>query len=64
MTAVRPAIVALLAYVVYDVFPHNILNWHTGLIAVIVFVPAVLHRHPALLIVLCAAAGILLYARI
>lgn len=30
----------------------------------IVFVPAVLHRHPALLIVLCAAAGILLYARI
>ena len=64
LTAVRPAIVALLAYVVYDVFPHSILNWHTGLIAIVVFVLAVLHWHPALLIVLCAAAGILLYGRV
>lgn len=64
MTAVRPAIVALLALVVYDIFPHSILNWQAGVIAVIVFaLAAFMNWHPALLIVLCAAAGVFLFNR-
>lgn len=63
MTAVRPAIVALLALVVYQLFPHSIKGWDTAIIAVIVFALAILNWHPALLIVISAAAGILLYGR-
>jgi len=63
MTAVRPAIVALMALVVYDIFPHSVKGWDTGVIAVVVFALAVLKFHPALLIVMSAIAGILLYGR-
>ncbi len=64
MTAVRPAIVALLAYVVYSMFPSSVLNWHTALIAVVVLILAIMNWHPALLIVLCAVVGIFLYGRV
>lgn len=63
MTAVRPAIVALMALVVYDIFPHSIKGWDTGIIAVAVFALAILKWHPALLIVMSAVVGILLYSR-
>jgi chromate transporter len=64
MTAVRPAIVALLAFVVYDIFPHSIISWEAGIIAVVVFALAILHWHPALLIVLSAAVGVFLFGRV
>ena len=64
MTAVRPTIVALLAYVIYDIFPHSIMSWETGIIAVLVFALAILQWHPALLIVLSAVVGVLVYGRV
>lgn len=64
MTAVRPAIVALLALVVYEIFPPSVKSWDTGIIAVVVFALAVMNWPPALLIVLSAVAGIFLYGRV
>lgn len=62
LKAVRPAVVALLAMVVYDVFPHSVKSWHTGLIAVVAFAAVVWFKiHPALVILLAALFGILIY---
>jgi chromate transporter len=63
MKAVRPVIVALMALVVWDIFPSSVKGWDTALIAIIALVLFVLKVHPALLIALGAAAGILLYGR-
>jgi chromate transporter len=62
LTAVRPVVVALLAYTVYTVFPKSIKNWHTALIAVVAFVAvAFLNVHPALTILVAAILGLIVY---
>jgi chromate transport protein ChrA len=55
-------VIALLALVVYDIFPSSIVSWHTALIAVIAFcLIAFLNIHPAIVIVLAALLGIVVY---
>jgi chromate transporter len=62
LKAVRPAVVALLAIVVYDMFPHSVTSWHTGLIALATFVIIVYFKlHPALAIAAAALLGVLVY---
>ena len=62
LTAVRPVVVALLAYTVYTVFPKSVPNWHTGLIALVSFiVVAFLNVHPALVILAAAILGLVVY---
>ena len=62
LTAVRPVVVALLAYTAYTVFPKGIKNWHTGLIALVAFgAVAFLNVHPALTILAAAALGLIVY---
>jgi chromate transporter len=62
LTAVRPVVVALLAYTVYTVFDKSILNWHTGLIAVVAFAAVTfLNVHPALTILGAAVLGLVVY---
>jgi chromate transporter len=62
LTAVRPVVVALLAYTAYTVFPKGIKNWHTGLIALVAFVAvAFLNVHPALTILAAALLGLVVY---
>ena len=62
LKAVRPVVIALLALVVYDIFPSSIVSWHTALIAVIAFcLIAFLNIHPAIVIVLAALLGIVMY---
>lgn len=62
LKAVRPAIVALLAVVVYDMFPHSVTSWHTGLIALATFVIIVyFNLHPAFAIAVAALLGVLVY---
>ena len=62
LTAVRPVVVALLAYTVYTVFPKSVKNWHTGLIALVAFAAvAFLNVHPALTILGAAILGLAVY---
>jgi chromate transporter len=62
LTAVRPVVVALLAYTAYTVFPKGIKNWHTGLIALVAFgAVAFLNVHPALTILAAAILGLIVY---
>ena len=62
LTAVRPVVVALLAYTVYTVFPNSIKNWHTGLIAIVAFAAvARFNVHPALTILAAAILGLVVY---
>ena len=62
LTAVRPVVVALLAYTVYTVFPKSIKTWHTGLIGLAAFVAvAFLNVHPALTILAAAVLGLIFY---
>jgi chromate transporter len=62
LTAVRPVVVALLAYTVYTVFPKSVKNWHTGLIALAAFAAvAFLNIHPALTILAAAILGLVVY---
>ena len=62
LKAVRPAVVALLAIVVYDMFPHSVTSWHTGLIALATFVIIVyFNLHPAFAIAAAALLGVLVY---
>jgi len=62
LTAVRPVVVALLAYTAYTVFPKGIKNWHTGLIALVAFAAvAFLNVHPALTILAAAILGLVVY---
>ena len=62
LSAVRPVVVALLAYTVYRVFPNSVANWHTGLIAVVAFAAvAFLNVHPALTILAAAVLGLVVY---
>jgi chromate transporter len=62
LTAVRPVVVALLAYTAYTVFPKSVKNWHTGLIALVAFAAvAFLNVHPALTILIAAILGLIVY---
>jgi len=62
LKAVRPAIVALLALVVYDVWPHSVTSWHTGAIAAATFaIVAFSNVHPAYAIGVAALLGLLVY---
>jgi chromate transporter len=62
LTAVRPVVVALLAYTVYTVFPKSVKNWHTGLIGLVAFAAvAFLNVHPALTILAAAILGLVVY---
>lgn len=62
LTAVRPVVVALLAYTAYTVFPKSIKNWHTALIGLAAFAAvAFLNVHPALTILAAAILGLIVY---
>jgi chromate transporter len=62
LTAVRPVVVALLAYTVYTVAKTSMSAWHHGLIAVAAFVAVTfLNVHPALTILVAAIVGLIVY---
>jgi chromate transporter len=62
LTAVRPVVVALLAYTTYVVFRKAVTNWHTALIGIVAFVAVTfLNVHPALVIVVAAILGLIVY---
>ena len=62
LIAVRPAVVALLALVVYDIFPKSVKGWDTALIAGVTFIAvAFLKIHPALAILAAAIVGVIFY---
>lgn len=62
LKAVRPAVVALLALVVYDIFPRSVASWDTGLIALASFMAVVyLDIHPALAILAAGVVGLIFY---
>lgn len=62
LKAVRPAVVALLALVVYEIFPKSVTAWDTGLIMIVTFVVvAFLKVHPALAILGAAILGLVVY---
>ena len=62
LTAVRPVVVALLAYTVYTVAVKSVKSWHHGLIAVVAFAAVTfLNVHPALTILAAAVLGLLVY---
>lgn len=62
LKAVRPVVVALLALVVYDIFPRSVTSWDTALLAVLAFAGvAFLRLHPALAILIAALFGVFAY---
>ena len=62
LKAVRPAVVALLAVVVYEMFPSSVTSWHTGAIAAVTFIIIVyLKIHPAFAIAGAALFGLIAY---
>jgi len=62
LKGVRPVVIALLALVIYNIFPSSINSWHTALLAVGAFgLIVVLNIHPAVLIVGAALFGMMFY---
>lgn len=62
MKGVRPVVIALMAMVVYELFPSSVNSPGTGIVAAVAFVVVVfLHVHPALAIVGGAILGYLIY---
>jgi chromate transporter len=62
LKAVRPAVVALLAWTAWDIAPSGIKGWDTALIAIVSFVAVTFANvHPALVILLTAILGIAVY---
>lgn len=62
LRGVRPAVIALLLVVIYNIFPASINSWHTGIIALVAFyLVAFLHLHPAVIIFGAALVGIAFY---
>ena len=62
LKAVRPAVVALLAIVVYDMLPSSVTSWHTGAIAAVTFIIIVYMKiHPAFAIAGAALFGLIAY---
>lgn len=62
LKAVRPAVVALLALVVYQIWPESVLSWDTALIALVTFLAlAIFKIHPAMAIVAWGIFGFFVY---
>jgi chromate transporter len=62
LKAVRPAVVALLVWTVWDIAPSGIKGWDSVVIAVAAFVAITFANvHPALVILLTAVLGIAIY---
>ena len=62
LKGVRPVVIALLALVIYNIFPSSINSWHTAVLAVGAFgVVVLLNIHPAVVIVGAAFFGMLFY---
>lgn len=62
LRGVRPAIVALLIMVVYDIWPASMKNWPGGIILAATFVAVTfLNIHPAYAIVGAALVGLIIY---
>ena len=62
LSAVRPVVVALLAYTVYTVAKKSMSAWHHGVITLAAFVAvAFLNVHPALTILVAAIVGLIVY---
>ncbi len=62
MKGVRPVVIALMAMVIYDLFPSSVSSPGTGVVAAMAFVAVVfLHVHPALAIVGGAVLGYIIY---
>ena len=62
LKAVRPAVVALLALTVYEIFPQSVTSWDTALIMIVAFaLVAFLKVHPALAILGTAILGLVIY---
>lgn len=62
MKGVRPVVIALMAMVIYDLFPSSVTSSGTGIVAAMAFVAVVFfHVHPALAIVGGAVLGYIIY---
>lgn len=62
LKAVRPVVVALVALVVWDVFPVSVKSWDTALILAVSFlIVALTSIHPALVIAAAALLGLIVY---
>lgn len=62
MKGMRPVVIALMAMVIYDLFPASVNSATTGIVAVVAFVAVVfLHVHPAFAIVGGAILGYIIY---
>ncbi len=62
LKAVRPAVVALLVLVVYEIYPNSVVSWDTALIALATFLAlAIFKIHPAIAIVAWSLFGFLVY---
>lgn len=62
LKGIRPAVVAMLAVVIFEIFSPSIKSWGTGLIAIVCFAMiAFLNVHPAFTILLSALIGILVF---
>ena len=62
LKAVRPVVVALLAWTTWKVFPPSIKGWDTALLGVAAFIAVTfLDLHPALVILIAAILGMLVY---
>lgn len=62
LKAVRPAVVALLIVVVYDIWPSSMKDWTGAAIMSVVFVAvAFLNVHPAYAILVAALVGLIIY---
>ncbi len=62
LQAVRPAVLAMLVFMVVQVAPKSATSWHTGLMAAVVLVLLFLKVHPAWLILAAAGLGAIVYA--
>ncbi len=62
LTAVRPVVLALLAYMVLQIGPKAVGSWHTVAIAAVALGLLFLDIHPAWLIVAAAGLGAVAYA--
>ena len=62
LKAVRPVVIALIAYTAYDLFPSGVKGWDTLLIGAVALALMIFtDLHPALMIAAAAALGLILY---
>jgi chromate transporter len=61
LTAVRPVVLALLAYMVVQIAPRSVMSWHTALLGLLALGLLFLEVHPAWLIGAAAVFGAVIY---